>query len=362
MKSNKQPSLQNEEKTLIQHQGLNNTQKPQIPESVRIHIVSLLLNCKKPDQIIEEWDLDCNPPDRSTIYRLKRNVKYNGTVRNKKRVSKEFPIVNEMNKEIVAELLENDDCLSCRELAHITKISKSSIQRILISLEMHFYKFQFVQQLEDCDILKRNIFCMKFCRLHLKTRRRIWFSDECSFPCNGIINRKNSGYYSKKNEHKKIEVSRNQKTVNVWAAICGEGKIVYDIYTGIQNAEKYVTRLKKVFPLMGLETYRFMQDGASIHTADLTLDYLNSNCKKGWIGLKSPWIEFPPYSPDLTPCDFFLWGYLKERVYANSPNSIQMLKHYIETEISDLSPEMIEKACMKVLDLCRECSERGGKR
>jgi len=25
--------------------------------------------------------------------------------------------------------------------------------------------------------------------------------------------------------------------------------------------------------------------------------------------------SWPPRSPDLTPCDFFLWGYLKERVY-----------------------------------------------
>jgi len=25
--------------------------------------------------------------------------------------------------------------------------------------------------------------------------------------------------------------------------------------------------------------------------------------------------SWPPKSPDMTPCDFFLWGYVKERVY-----------------------------------------------
>ena len=25
--------------------------------------------------------------------------------------------------------------------------------------------------------------------------------------------------------------------------------------------------------------------------------------------------SWPPRSPDMTPCDFFLWGYVKERVY-----------------------------------------------
>jgi hypothetical protein len=24
------------------------------------------------------------------------------------------------------------------------------------------------------------------------------------------------------------------------------------------------------------------------------------------------WMMWPPRSPDLTPCDFFLWGYVKE--------------------------------------------------
>ena len=26
--------------------------------------------------------------------------------------------------------------------------------------------------------------------------------------------------------------------------------------------------------------------------------------------------EWPARSPDLTPCDFFLWGWLKEQVYS----------------------------------------------
>jgi hypothetical protein len=26
------------------------------------------------------------------------------------------------------------------------------------------------------------------------------------------------------------------------------------------------------------------------------------------------WIKWPPRSPDLTPCDLFLWGYVKEKV------------------------------------------------
>ena len=37
-------------------------------------------------------------------------------------------------------------------------------------------------------------------------------------------------------------------------------------------------------------------------------------------------IEFPPRSPDLTPRDFFLWGYLKNKVFSISPQDIDILR------------------------------------
>ncbi|KAJ4431390.1 hypothetical protein ANN_19987 [Periplaneta americana] len=49
------------------------------------------------------------------------------------------------------------------------------------------------------------------------------------------------------------------------------------------------------------------------------------------------WLErlelWPPRSPDLTTPDFFLWGYLKDRVYATRPQTLDDLKHNITQEI-----------------------------
>ena len=43
---------------------------------------------------------------------------------------------------------------------------------------------------------------------------------------------------------------------------------------------------------------------------------------------------WPSYSPDLNPCDFFLWGYLKTRVYADpTPSTLDELKTKIKSEI-----------------------------
>ena len=41
---------------------------------------------------------------------------------------------------------------------------------------------------------------------------------------------------------------------------------------------------------------------------------------------------WPPRSPDMTPPDYFSWGYLKGRVYQNKPRTIDALKANITEE------------------------------
>jgi hypothetical protein len=55
-------------------------------------------------------------------------------------------------------------------------------------------------------------------------------------------------------------------------------------------------------------------------------------------------------SPDLTPCDFFLWSYLKAKVYEQRPQTLEALKEAIQQEVAAITPEMI----LKVMDNYRE--------
>jgi len=51
----------------------------------------------------------------------------------------------------------------------------------------------------------------------------------------------------------------------------------------------------------------------------------------------------PPRSPDVTPCDLFLWGYVKDRVYVPSlPASIPELKVRIRTAIETITADMLQ--------------------
>jgi hypothetical protein len=50
-----------------------------------------------------------------------------------------------------------------------------------------------------------------------------------------------------------------------------------------------------------------------------------------------------PRSPDATPCDFFLWGYVKDQVYVPPlPASIPELKVGIRTAIETISADMLQ--------------------
>ena len=75
-------------------------------------------------------------------------------------------------------------------------------------------------------------------------------------------------------------------------------------------------------------TSYFQQDSAIPHTAAVSMMELRRIFGGGGerIISKNLW---PPQSPDLTACDFYLWGTLKGKVYRKNPHSIEDLKRYI---------------------------------
>ena len=75
-----------------------------------------------------------------------------------------------------------------------------------------------------------------------------------------------------------------------------------------------------------------MQDGAPPHTANESRQWLAANFNNRVISLKTDFV-WAPYSPDLNPLDFFLWGHLKDLVYRDSPANIEELKASITDHI-----------------------------
>ncbi|GFT18276.1 uncharacterized protein TNCV_710831 [Trichonephila clavipes] len=86
----------------------------------------------------------------------------------------------------------------------------------------------------------------------------------------------------------------------------------------------------------------FQQDGATCHTARATIDLLKDTFGDHLISRFGP-VNWPPRSCDLTPLDYFLWGYVKSLVYADKPQTLDHLKDNIRRVIADIQPQMLEK-------------------
>ncbi|GFW61024.1 uncharacterized protein TNCV_4872341 [Trichonephila clavipes] len=86
----------------------------------------------------------------------------------------------------------------------------------------------------------------------------------------------------------------------------------------------------------------FQQDGATCHTARSTIDLLKDTFGDRLISRFGP-VNWPPRYCDLTPLDYFLWGYVKSLVYADKPQTLDHLEDNIRRVIADIRPQMLEK-------------------
>ena len=77
----------------------------------------------------------------------------------------------------------------------------------------------------------------------------------------------------------------------------------------------------------------FQQDGATACTARRSMQALWEMFPGKLISLCGD-VGWPAHLPDLAPCDFFLWGYLKSKVHTHRPENLQALKDAIRREIA----------------------------
>ena len=104
----------------------------------------------------------------------------------------------------------------------------------------------------------------------------------------------------------------------------------------------------------------FQQDGATSHTARVTIDLSKGKSGERVTSTNGP-VEWPPPSCDLTPLDFFLWGHIKSLVYANEPATLDDLKDNIQREIANVPVEMCARVVenwVQRIDRCKRA--RGG--
>ncbi|GFU68595.1 uncharacterized protein TNCV_3624161 [Trichonephila clavipes] len=156
--------------------------------------------------------------------------------------------------------------------------------------------------------------------------KRILFSDEAHFWLNGYVNKQNCRIWSEANPQVYVETPLHPEKLTVWCALWAGGIIGPYFF---KNDE-------------GHNELWFQQDGATCHTARATIDLLKDTFGDRLISRFGP-VNWPPRSCDLTPLDYFLWGYVKSLVYADKPETLDHLEDNIRRVIADIRPQMLEK-------------------
>jgi len=157
--------------------------------------------------------------------------------------------------------------------------------------------------------------------------------------------------------------SPHPKGVMVWAGISANGCTeVRFVKPGAKvNADYYIKHVLTPFvkhdipKLYPNGDYLFQQDSAPSHTAKKTIKFLKDK--------KIPFItplQWIPNSPDGAPCDFFLWGVLKQRVRKRKVKTIRGLKKAIKEELKKIPQNMINKALKSWPKRCRQIYYKKG--
>ena len=95
-------------------------------------------------------------------------------------------------------------------------------------------------------------------------------------------------------------------------------------------------------------------NGATCHTAEATLDVLRPVFEDRTIS-RSADVLWSPRSCDLTPLDYYLWGAVKDKCYADKLGEIGVLKDNIREAIGEIQLHTVDNVVKNWIDRVGYC-------
>lgn len=306
---------------------------------------------------------------RSSFVRVVKQFSTDGSVQPKKR-TRCPTICGEKNQISVLAAVNYNPHASIREISHQSSIPRMSVWKIFKYHKFHPYHVSLHQELTDNDFHNRLTFCQWAVERVQQSPNffaRVLFSDESTFTNHGNVNRHNMHYWSVENPHWIREVNHQRPwSVNVWCGIIGDKLIGPYFIDGNLNGIKYRNILEEKLPRLledvSLEVRQnmwFQHDGCPAHYSRGAREVLDRLYNNRWIGRKGP-INWPARSPDLTSPDFFLWGYLKDKVYKEKPTTRENMMQRIIDACAAITPDMLMRCVKEFEARINKCIEVQG--
>jgi hypothetical protein len=291
-------------------------------------------------------------PSKTTILLTVRRAQRTGSVARVNPPGRPRTATNEANSAAVLAYVHVNPHTSSRDIEQQSGVSSRSVLRILHSNRFHPFHVHCHQGLEDRDYPCRVDFC-NWLTLNIEQQddflSNILWTDESQFTRDGVVNTHNAHYWSVENPHW-LRETRHQVNwrVNVWCGILGDRIIGPVFYQGTLNGGRYrqmilegvVDELVDELPLASVRQLWYQHDGAPPHFLAAVREHLDTTFPDKWIGRGGP-VHWPARSPDLSPLDFFLWGYVKDRVYKTQPTDVADLERRIREACATVTPDML---------------------
>lgn len=303
-------------------------------------------------------------PSRHYFKKLERKMRREPRVQNQ-----EF-IVNEELEINVLGTVSHNRSASVREIAEGLGSNRETVRRILKKHNYRSLKYNLHQHLYEGDSIRRIVFCEWLINKFQRDNNfafNILFSDESRFTNNAMFNRQNVRYWSQQNQ-RLVRQGRFQERfgINVWAGIYGTRIIGPIFFQGTLTGQRYLEFLQnqiwqeiQEIPLAQYRLLYFQQDGAPPHNSRVVMDYLNETYGPQLISNQGH-IRWPARSPDLTPLDFFLWGYIKGQVYKTPVMTIEDLEFRIRRAFNSITPQMLRNVTSNTIVRARRCIDCDG--
>ena len=253
-------------------------------------------------------------------------------------------------------------------------LSFSSVWRILcLDLKWKPYKLHMMNRLTPDNREKRETFChFILSRLDVDgyLQKVIW-TDEKFFVLHPAPNRQNVRIWAPFDPMETVSCRyQGDSKVMAWVALInGEALRVQwmedDEGRNIRvTGDSYLHMLRtKVWPEIRQRARRqkwiWQQDGAPVHVGRATIEWLEETFEGRVISRNSD-VEWPPYSPDLNPLDYFFWGYALAEVVRRKPDDLDELKGIVEEVVSNVAPEVVRAAVANLKRRAELCLESGG--
>ncbi|KAL5494233.1 hypothetical protein EMCRGX_G015522 [Ephydatia muelleri] len=242
---------------------------------------------------------------RSTVLRVVSKFVEHGTVQDRLKTNcgRKKTVQVPRNVGIIAQKMWQTPTLSIRRLHLGTGLRRSSVQKMLRkTLKMKAYRRLLVQALLPGDIDKG----FKWAEDYLEAAERdftypdyILWTDEAIFHLDGHVNRHNDVIWA-----------------SAPSATTAEG-----VASPGWTSAHYETRVRA---------------------------WLDGKLEDRWMGRGGP-MPWPALSPGLSPLDFWLWSYLKNKVYANAVTTLDELRQAITDEIQAIPATMVHSATLVVV-------------